>query len=162
MKAGLKISFQERMGGSASPVMDLSSKLRSRGKKPEMCCSRLAGAGLPENCLCHRKKKTKWSIGSLMRNNIAGGILLVGGGGGDSAAEAALAITAEKGTTVTISCRNDAIFSQPKDKNRQQVEEAAAEQQKIIVYLNANVKEIEKTAVTLTHEGKEIELQTTP
>ena len=36
---------------------------------------------------------------------------------------------------------------------------AAAEQQKIIVYLNANVKEIGKTAVTLEHEGKEIELK---
>jgi thioredoxin reductase/NAD-dependent dihydropyrimidine dehydrogenase PreA subunit len=79
-------------------------------------------------------------------------------GGGDSAAEAALAIAAEKGTTVTISCRNDAIFTQPKDKNRQQVK-AAAEQQKIAVYLNANVKEIGKTAVTLAYEGKEIELQ---
>jgi thioredoxin reductase len=79
-------------------------------------------------------------------------------GGGDSAAEAALAIAAEKGTTVTISCRNDAIFTQPKDKNRQQVK-AAADQQKIAVYLNADVKEIAKAAVTLAYEGKEIELQ---
>mgnify|MGYP002086445569 CR=1 FL=1 len=53
---------------------------------------------------------------------------------------------------------DDAIFTQPKDKNRQQVK-AAAEQQKIAVYLNADVKEIGKTAVTLAYEGKEIELQ---
>jgi len=79
-------------------------------------------------------------------------------GGGDSAAEAALAIAAEKGTTVTISCRGDEILTRPKDKNRQQLKASVA-QKKITLYLNANVKEIGKETVTLLHEGKDIEMK---
>jgi len=79
-------------------------------------------------------------------------------GGGDSAAEAALAIAAEKGTTVTISCRGDEILTRPKDKNRQQLKASVA-QKKVTLYLNANVKEIGKETVTLLHEGKDIEMK---
>ena len=74
-------------------------------------------------------------------------------GGGDSAAEAALAIAAERGTTVAISCRGDDIFTRPKDKNRQQLNQSV-EKKRITVYLDANVKEIGPDTVTLTHEGK--------
>jgi thioredoxin reductase (NADPH) len=79
-------------------------------------------------------------------------------GGGDSAAEAALAIAAEKGTTVTISCRGDEIFTRPKDKNRQQLRQYVAEK-KITVYVNANVKEIGGDVVTLDHEGQSVVLK---
>ena len=79
-------------------------------------------------------------------------------GGGDSAAEAALSIAAEKGTTVTISCRGDEIFTRPKDKNRQQLKQCVAEQ-KITVFVNANVKEIGKDVVTLDHEGQSVVLK---
>ncbi len=79
-------------------------------------------------------------------------------GGGDSAAEAALAIAAERGTTVAISCRGDDIFTRPKDKNRQQLNQSV-EKKRITVYLDANVKEIGPDTVTLTHEGKEIEMK---
>jgi thioredoxin reductase len=76
-------------------------------------------------------------------------------GGGDSAAEAALSIAAERGTTVTISCRGDEIFTRPKAKNRQQLKQCV-EEKKITVYVNANVKEIGTDTVTLIHEGKDI------
>lgn len=79
-------------------------------------------------------------------------------GGGDSAAEAALAIAAERGTTVTISCRGDEIFTRPKDKNRQQMKQCV-ERKKLTVFLHANVKEIGRDTVTLIHEGKNIELK---
>jgi thioredoxin reductase/NAD-dependent dihydropyrimidine dehydrogenase PreA subunit len=79
-------------------------------------------------------------------------------GGGDSAAEAALAIAAEPGTTVSVSCRGDEIFTRPKDKNRRQLK-AGVETGQLTVYVNANVKEIGAHAVTLLHEGKEIELK---
>ena len=79
-------------------------------------------------------------------------------GGGDSAAEAALSIAAERGTTVTISCRGDEIFTRPKDKNRQQLKQCV-ERKKLTVYLDANVKEIGTETVTLIHEGKEIEMK---
>ena len=79
-------------------------------------------------------------------------------GGGDSAAEAALSIAAERGTTVTISCRSEEIFTRPKDKNRQQLKQCV-ERKKITVYLNANVKEIGAETVSLIYEGKEIEMK---
>lgn len=79
-------------------------------------------------------------------------------GGGDSAAEAALSIAAEKGTTVTISCRGDEIFTRPKEKNRQQLKQRVAEK-KITVFLNANVKEIGKETVTLDYEGQSVVLK---
>ena len=79
-------------------------------------------------------------------------------GGGDSAAEAALSIAAEPGTTVTISCRSEEIFTRPKDKNRQQLKQCV-ERKKITVYLNANVKEIGTETVSLIYEGKEIEMK---
>lgn len=79
-------------------------------------------------------------------------------GGGDSAAEAALAVAAEPGTTVTVSCRGDEIFTRPKDKNRQQLTRAV-ETRRIAVYPHANVKEIGIDTATLIHDGKEIELK---
>ena len=79
-------------------------------------------------------------------------------GGGDSAAEAALAIAAEQGTTVTISSRGDEIFTRPKDKNRQQLKQAV-ERQRLTVYVGANVKEIGADAATLMHEGKDVVLK---
>ena len=79
-------------------------------------------------------------------------------GGGDSAAEAALSIAAERGATVTISCRGDEIFTRPKAKNRQQLKQGV-EEKKITVYLGANVKEIGTETVTLSHEGKDIKIK---
>lgn len=79
-------------------------------------------------------------------------------GGGDSAAEAALAIVAERGTTVTVSCRGDEIFTRPKDKNRQQLKQAV-EKGRLAVYINANVKEIGSDTATLVHESKDIVLK---
>ncbi|MBI5854089.1 MAG: NAD(P)-binding domain-containing protein [Nitrospirae bacterium] len=74
-------------------------------------------------------------------------------GGGVSAAEAVLAVSAEPGTTVTLSCRGEEIFTRPKDKNRQQLKQRAAEN-KIRVFLNCTVKEIGPDSVTLDSQGQ--------
>lgn len=79
-------------------------------------------------------------------------------GGGDSAAEAALAVAAEQGTTVTVSCRGEEIFTRPKEKNRKQLR-ALADQGKVKVLLNANVKQIGTDTVSIDHEGKIVELR---
>jgi len=156
-KAGLKISFSERMEGVSKSGNGFVVKTSKQSYRTRNVLLAIGRRGSPRKLGVPGEEQPKVVYRLIDAEQYRGQHVLVVGGG-DSAAEAALAIAAEKGTTVTISCRNDAIFSQPKDKNRQQVK-AAAEQQKIIVYLNANVKEIGKTAVTLTHEGKEIELQ---
>ena len=78
-------------------------------------------------------------------------------GGGDSALEAALAIAAEPGTTVTLSYRSDA-FGRVKEKNRQRLQEAE-KQGRIKVLLKSNVKKIELDKVTIEHAGKMAEIK---
>lgn len=156
-KTGLKISFSERMEGISKSGNGFLVKTSKQSYKARNVLLAIGRRGSPRKLGVPGEEQAKVVYRLIDAEQYRGQHVLVVGGG-DSAAEAALAIAAEKGTTVTISCRNDAIFTQPKDKNRQQVK-AAAEQQKIVVYLNANVKEIRKTAVMLLHEGKEIELQ---
>ena len=72
-------------------------------------------------------------------------VLIVGGG--DSALEAATSIAAEPGTTVTLSYRSGA-FSRAKQKNREKIETMANEG-RIDVRLNSNVKEIKRDSVTI-------------
>jgi len=66
-------------------------------------------------------------------------------GGGDSALEAATSVAAEPGTTVTLSYRS-AAFSRAKQKNREKVD-AMAEEGRIRVLFNSNVKEIRTESV---------------
>ena len=72
-------------------------------------------------------------------------VLIVGGG--DSALEAATSIAAEPGTTVTLSYRSGA-FSRAKQKNREKIETIANEG-RVDVRLNSNVKEIKRDSVTI-------------
>ncbi|MEH6558271.1 MAG: NAD(P)-binding domain-containing protein [Oceanicoccus sp.] len=68
-------------------------------------------------------------------------------GGGDSAIEAALAISEEEGTTVTLSYRGDS-FNRAKEKNRASIE-LAAQKKGISVYLQSEVTNITVSAVAL-------------
>ena len=70
-------------------------------------------------------------------------------GGGDSALEAATSIAAEPGTTVTLSYRSGA-FSRAKQKNREKIE-SMANDGRITVLLNSNVKEIQTESVTIAN-----------
>lgn len=79
-------------------------------------------------------------------------------GGGDSAAEAALAVAAEKGTTVTLSCRGDEIFTRPKAKNRENLR-LFVEKKRLTVHLHANVKAIGTDTVTVTLQEREITIK---
>jgi len=69
-------------------------------------------------------------------------VLIVGGG--DSALEAALSISEEQGTTVTLSYRSEA-FSRAKEKNRQKVEQAIAKGSLNVIYNSTVVEVTEKT-----------------
>jgi thioredoxin reductase/Pyruvate/2-oxoacid:ferredoxin oxidoreductase delta subunit len=77
-------------------------------------------------------------------------------GGGDSALEAALSISEEPGSEVTISYRSEA-FSRAKPKNRDKTQ-AAIDSGQLKVYMKSNVKVIAENSVTLDQEGQEIEL----
>lgn len=73
-------------------------------------------------------------------------------GGGNSALEAAVSISKERGTTVTLSYRGDA-FSRVTKVNRQQVDEQQRKR-RLRVLLNSNVEKIDSESVTLELGGK--------
>jgi thioredoxin reductase/Pyruvate/2-oxoacid:ferredoxin oxidoreductase delta subunit len=72
-------------------------------------------------------------------------------GGGDSAMEAAVSISEEAGTTVTLSYRSEA-FSRAKQKNRDRVD-AAAKAGRLKVLMKSNVMAIDKNQVRIEHNG---------
>jgi thioredoxin reductase len=77
-------------------------------------------------------------------------------GGGDAALEAAVSISEEPGTTVTLSYRSNA-FSRVKVKNRKYAEAASASGQ-LKILLESTVTEIRSDTVKIDQKGKQIEL----
>jgi thioredoxin reductase (NADPH) len=75
-------------------------------------------------------------------------------GGGDSALEAAVSISEEEGTTVSISYRSEA-FSRAKEKNRIKIADAE-KAGRLRVLMKSNVKHIEQDQVLITTDDEEL------
>ena len=154
---GIKINFTERMEAitkAGGGFVVKTSKARYKTKNILLAIGR---RGTPRKLGVAGEEQEKVVYRLIDAEQYRGMHVLVVGGG-DSAAEAALAIAAERGTTVSISCRGDEILTRPKDKNRQQLKQGV-EKKNITVFLDASVKEIGTDTVTLSHEGKDIELK---
>jgi thioredoxin reductase (NADPH) len=76
-------------------------------------------------------------------------------GGGDSALEAAITISEQPGTTVTLSYRSEA-FARVKPKNRERLQQAEAAK-RLTVQLKSSVKEIGVDTVTIELADKTIQ-----
>ena len=77
-------------------------------------------------------------------------------GGGDAALEAALAISEEPGSTVTLSYRSN-VFNRVKPKNRE-LTQKAGNSGRISILLESNIKEIRSATVQIEQKGSSIEL----
>lgn len=75
-------------------------------------------------------------------------------GGGDSALEAAIAISEQPDTTVTLSYRSEA-FGRVKPKNRERLQQAEASK-RLTVQLKSNVKEIRSNTVKIELADKKV------
>jgi thioredoxin reductase len=75
-------------------------------------------------------------------------------GGGDSALEAAISISEQPGTTVTLSYRSEA-FGRVKAKNREKLQAAEASK-KLTVLLKSSVKEIHLKTVDIELADKKV------
>ena len=155
-KTGLQISFQERVEsiirhGDSFEVITNKNTLKSRAVL--LAIGRRGTPrklGVPgENC---NKVVYRLSDPAQYRGQH---VLIVGGG--DSALEAAHSIADEEGTTVYLSYRSEA-FSRAKEKNRNKIDEYAANN-RMNVYMKSTVKNIEEKTVTIDHEGEILELQ---
>ena len=153
----IKINFTERMDAIANTGSGFLVTTSKDSYKTKNVLLAIGRRGTPRKLGVAGEEQEKVVYRLIDAEQYRGLHVLVVGGG-DSAAEAALAIAAERGTTVTISCRSDEIFTRPKDKNRQQLKQCV-ERKQLTVYVNANVKEIGIDTVTLLHEGKVIEMK---
>ena len=156
-QTGLKINFMERMDSLKKVGNVFVVKTPKAEYKTKNVLLAIGRRGTPRKLGAPGEEQPKVVYRLIDAEQYRGLHVLVVGGG-DSAAEAALSIAAERGTTVTISCRGDEIFTRPKDKNRRQLKQCV-EKKKITVYLDANVKEIGAKSVTLIHEGRDIEIK---
>jgi thioredoxin reductase/NAD-dependent dihydropyrimidine dehydrogenase PreA subunit len=154
---GIKINFTERMDAITKTGSGFLVKTSKNSYKTKNVLLAIGRRGTPRKLGVAGEEQEKVVYRLIDAEQYRGMHVLVVGGG-DSAAEAVLSIAAERGTTVTISCRGDEIFTRPKDKNRQQLKQGV-EKRKITVYIDANVKEIGTETVTLIYEGKEIEMK---
>jgi thioredoxin reductase (NADPH) len=153
----IKINFSERMDAITKSDRGFVVKTSKASYQTKNILLAIGRRGTPRKLGVAGEEQEKVVYRLIDAEQYRGMHVLVVGGG-DSAAEAALAIAAERGTTVAISCRGDDIFTRPKDKNRQQLNQSV-EKKRITVYLDANVKDIGTDTVTLIHEGKDIEMK---
>lgn len=78
-------------------------------------------------------------------------------GGGDSAVEAAMALSEQKGTTVSLSYRKPKFF-RIKNKNKERIHDYS-KQKKVTVYFDSNLKHISNDSVSLDISGKEVTIE---
>jgi thioredoxin reductase (NADPH) len=151
-KTRLEIKFSERMESitkEGGAFIVKTSKASYRAKNVLLAIGR---RGTPRKLGVPGEDQSKIVYSLIDAAQYQGQHVLVVGGG-DSAAEAALAIAAERDTTVSLSSRGEDIYTRPKEKNRRQLK-AFADQGKVVVYLNANVQQIGTDTVTIEQNGK--------
>jgi thioredoxin reductase/ferredoxin len=151
-KTRLEIKFSERMESitkEGGAFIVNTSKARYRTKNVLLAIGR---RGTPRKLGVPGEDQSKIVYSLIDAAQYQGQHVLVVGGG-DSAAEAALAIAAERDTTVSLCSRGEDIYTRPKEKNRRQLK-AFADQGKVAVYLNANVQQIGTDTVTIEQNGK--------
>lgn len=151
-QTGLKINFMERMDSLQKTGSGFIVKTPKAEYKTANVLLAIGRRGTPRKLGVPGEERSKVVYRLIDAEQYRGQHVLVVGGG-DSAAEAAIAIAAEPGTTVTLSCRGDEIYTRPKEKNRQLLKQAV-EKGRIKVALHCGVKEIQQDAVVLEQEGR--------
>jgi thioredoxin reductase (NADPH) len=149
-KTGLKISFRERME-SIDKDNGRFVVHTNRGKYTARTVLLAMGRrGTPRKLEVPGEESAKVTYRLIDPAQYKGQAVLVVGGG-DSALEAAIALSQEQGTDVTLSYRSEA-FARVKQKNRMLLEQ----QQKagrIRVLLKSNVRSIDDTLVIIDTDG---------
>jgi thioredoxin reductase (NADPH) len=150
-KAGLDIKYGERVVA----IERTRKGFKVETTKGEYSASALLLAigrrGTPRKLGVPGEESTKVTYRLIDPEQYRGQRVLVVGGG-DSALEAALAVSEQPGTAVTLSYRS-AAFTRAKKKNRERLE-AARRAGRVTVHLESNVKSIHADHVVLERAGQ--------
>jgi len=150
---GLKVNYNERVTGithrSDGQSFDVQTDKASYATRTVLLT--IGRRGTPRQLGVPGEELSKVVYRLIDPEQYAGQHVLVVGGG-DSALEAAHSIAEQPGTTVTLSYRS-AAFSRAKPKNRDKVEQMAADGQ-MKVFLSSNVMEIRQDAVAIETDGE--------
>ncbi len=149
-KTGLKISFRERMEGIAPADGGFVVRTNKGEYRAANVLLTMGRRGTPRKLDVPGEESAKVVYRLIDPAQYRGQAVLVVGGG-DSALEAAITISQESGTDVTISYRSEA-FSRVKQKNRADLE-AQQKAGRLRVLLKSGVKQIYDTEVEIEYEG---------
>jgi thioredoxin reductase/NAD-dependent dihydropyrimidine dehydrogenase PreA subunit len=146
-KTSLKMNFNERFEGLDSRPDGTFDVRTSRGTyHTRSVLLALGRRGTPRKLGVPGEEAPKVMYRLVDAEQYTGRAMLVVGGG-DSALEAAIALAAEPGTTVTLSYRGDA-YARVKEKNRSRLDEQVAAG-RIRSLLKSKVQKIEDGSATL-------------
>ncbi|MBX3619252.1 MAG: NAD(P)-binding domain-containing protein [Rhizobacter sp.] len=151
-QTGLKIAFREQLSGidpqGGGFVVHTASGQQYTTRTVLLTMGR---RGTPRKLEVPGEESSKVVYRLLDASQYRGQAVLVVGGG-DSALEAAIALSQEPGTEVTLSYRGEA-FARVKAKNRMLLEQQQAAG-RLKVMLQSAVKSIETHTVHIEHEGR--------
>jgi thioredoxin reductase (NADPH) len=149
-KTGLEIAFRERMDGitlAAGGFVVRTNRAQYRARHVLLALGR---RGTPRKLDVPGEETAKVVYRLIDPAQYRGQAVLVVGGG-DSALEAAIALSNEAGTDVTLSYRSEA-FSRVKQKNRTQLQQQV-EAGRLRVLLKSSVTQIHADSVEIKHDG---------
>lgn len=155
-KTGLRISFRERMEGIDREADHFVVRTNRGGYTASTVLLAMGRRGTPRKLDVPGEDTPKVTYRLIDPAQYQGQAVLVVGGG-DSALEAAIALSEQEGTDVTLSYRS-AAFSRVKQKNRvllEQQEKAG----RLRVLLNSQVTSIDEKQANLEHDGASLRLE---
>lgn len=150
-KTGLKIAFREQLLGIEPRDGGFVVRSSQHEYRTRTVLLTMGRRGTPRKLDVPGEETPKVVYRLVDAEQYRGQAVLVVGGG-DSALEAAIALSQEPGTEVTLSYRSEA-FARVKQKNRMLLEQ---QQQagRLKVLLKSQVKSIEARSVHIEHEGR--------